>query len=109
MLLLIGFVGLFQVAWPAGAARCAIGIGEAEYRGRGYGTEALRLLLRYAFAELGLHRVGLTVFEYNRRAISSYEKAGFQIEGREREAMLRDGRRWDIVHMGVLACHFRNA
>ena len=60
------------------------------------------VLLRYAFAELNLRRVSLSVFEYNPRAMRSYEKAGFVVEGRRRQALNRDGRRWDVIHMGIL-------
>ena len=79
-----------------------IGIGEPEYWSKGYGTEAMRLILAYAFLELNLHRVSLDVFEYNPRAIRAYEKAGFTHEGRERGRLLREGRRWDLLFMGIL-------
>jgi RimJ/RimL family protein N-acetyltransferase len=59
-------------------------------------------MLRYAFCELNLHRVSLTVFEYNPRGIHSYEKCGFKHEGCIRELILRDGKRWDVLHMGIL-------
>jgi len=60
-------------------------------------------MLAHAFERLALHRVGLTVFSYNVRAIRAYEKAGFRIEGRLRDAIMRDGRYFDEVQMGVLA------
>ena len=71
--------------------------------GQGYGTEAAELMLWLAFDRIGLHRVGLSVFEFNERAIGSYEKVGFQVEGRDREAISRDGQRWDELTMGILA------
>lgn len=97
----IGFTALW-VNWPLRDAWVAIGIGERDYWGRGYGTDAMRLTLRYAFDELNLHRVTLTVWDVNERAIRSYEKAGFKREGLQRETMLREGRRVDTVVMGVL-------
>lgn len=99
---LIGFVYLSIVSWVHGDAFVSIGIGNREELGKGYGTDAMRLALRYAFAELGLHRVSLNVFSNNARAIRSYEKAGFRREGMLREAMLREGTRLDIIYMGVL-------
>ena len=60
------------------------------------------LILRYAFLELNLQRVSLDVFDYNQRAIRSYEKAGFTLEGRQRGVLLREGKRWDLVYMGIL-------
>ena len=79
-----------------------ITIGETDAWGHGYGTEAARLMLWLAFERIGLHRVGLSVFAFNERAIRSYEKAGFRVEGRLREAIARDGRYWDEIQMGVL-------
>lgn len=79
-----------------------ISIGESDAWGSGYGTEAAELMLWLAFEPIGLHRVTLSVFSFNERAIRSYEKAGFEIEGREREAIVRDGRRWDELTMGML-------
>ncbi|HZY42315.1 MAG TPA: GNAT family protein [Anaerolineae bacterium] len=99
---LIGFVALDGIRWSHGDAFAAIGIGNRAYWGQGYGTDAMRLLLRYAFSELNLHRVSLDVFDYNPRAIRSYEKAGFAVEGRQRQTLKRDGQYHDFVFMGVL-------
>jgi RimJ/RimL family protein N-acetyltransferase len=79
-----------------------ITIGERDAWGRGYGTETAELMLGHAFERIGLHRVGLSVFAFNERAIHSYEKAGFRVEGRLRDAITRDGRFWDEIQMGVL-------
>jgi RimJ/RimL family protein N-acetyltransferase len=62
----------------------------------------MKVILRYAFRELNLRRVALDTFEYNPRAIRSYEKIGFVHEGRAREYLWRDGRRWDLIFMGIL-------
>lgn len=98
----IGFVGLWGLSFIQGDAWVGIGLGERNYWGKGYGTDAMCLTLGYAFDELNLRRVSLGVFEYNQRGIGSYEKAGFQIEGRLRKAIARDRQRWDIVTMGVM-------
>jgi RimJ/RimL family protein N-acetyltransferase len=99
---MIGFIGLFDLYLPHGDALVAIALGEREYWGKGYGTDAMRILLRFAFNELNLRKVGLIVFEYNPRGIRSYEKAGFVLEGRVRGPILREGKRWDFLYMGVL-------
>jgi RimJ/RimL family protein N-acetyltransferase len=99
---LIGFIGLFGIQWNHGSAWVGIGLGERNYWGKGYGTDAMQVVLRYAFKELNLYRLNLDVFAYNPRAIRSYEKAGFKIEGREPKAVLRDGQRYDMVLMGIL-------
>lgn len=99
--MLLGFIALFETYWQHGDTMVAIALGEREYWGKGYGTEAMNLILRYVFNEMNLRRVSLIVFEYNPRAIHSYEKAGFVEEGRIRGAMLREGKRWDFIWMGV--------
>jgi RimJ/RimL family protein N-acetyltransferase len=99
---LIGLIGLGGNLMPHGEAWVGIGIGERELWGKGYGTDAMRVILRYGFQELNLRRVSLGTFGYNPRAIRSYEKAGFVHEGRIRETLHRDGRRWDVFIMGIL-------
>ena len=103
---LIGFIGLFDLFQQHGDALVAIALGERQYWGNGYGTDAMRIMLRYAFNELNLRKAGLIVFEYNPRAIRSYEKVGFTHEGRIRGAMLREGQRWDWLYMGLLREEF---
>jgi RimJ/RimL family protein N-acetyltransferase len=99
---MIGFIGLFDLYQQHGDTLVAIALGEREYWSKGYGTDAMRIMLRYAFNEVNLRRVGLIVFEYNPRAIRSYEKAGFAHEGRVRGCILREGKRYDFLYMGVL-------
>jgi len=84
-----------------------ISIGEPDAWGNGFGTEAAELMLWLAFERVGLHRVALSVFAFNERAIRSYEKAGFSVEGRHREAIVRDGVRYDELTMGILASEWR--
>lgn len=71
-------------------------------QGRGLGTEATRLLLGYAFEHLPLHRIELEVYAFNPRARRAYEKAGFVVEGRRRDALLYDGERVDAIVMSIL-------
>ena len=99
---LIGDVGLDGVNWALGDAFVGIGLGEKQDWGQGFGTDAMRVLLRFAFLELNLRRVSLDVFEYNPRALRSYLKAGFVEEGRSRRHLNREGRRWDVIYMGIL-------
>jgi len=98
----IGLIGLDGIRWTHGDAWVGIGLGERDYWGKGYGTDAMRILQRYAFEELNLHRLSLSVFDYNPRAMRSYEKAGFVLEGRARHFLNRDGRRYDLIFMGIL-------
>ena len=98
----IGYVELDGILWTHRVGGVSIAIGEAKHRGQGYGDEVMRLMLRFAFDELNLHRVQLTVFSYNERAIALYEKLGFQREGVHREHLQRDGKRYDMYLYGLL-------
>lgn len=104
----IGFVGLDGISWHNGGSFVGIGIGEREQWGKGFGTDTMHIIARYAFEELGLHRLSLNVFAYNTRAIHAYEKVGFIGEGRVSEAVHREGKRWDIIFMGLLREDWRN-
>ncbi len=97
----IGFTSLW-VEWSHGNAWFGIGLGDRAYWSKGYGTEAARLTLRYAFTELNLQRVSLTVLEGNARAQRAYTKAGFVYEGLSRENSRYDGQRYGDVFMGIL-------
>jgi RimJ/RimL family protein N-acetyltransferase len=98
----IGNLALQAIDETHGRATFGISIGEKAYWGRGYGTEALRAVLRYAFQEMGLRRVVLEADEDNARAIRCYEKCGFQREGLLRAHRLRHGEPVNGVIMSVL-------
>lgn len=98
---LLGHVTLWGAALPARAATLGILLGP-EHVGRGSGTDALRVIARYGFRVMGLHRIGLAVAASNSRGRRAYEKAGFQPEGVRREAVFLDGRFTDEVLMGLL-------
>jgi len=100
---LIGTCAFSQLDGDNGSALYHITIGERDCWGHGYGTEATALMLDHAFGTLGLHRVGLAVFAFNERAIRSYRKVGFVLEGRSREAIWRDGSFSDEILMSILA------
>jgi RimJ/RimL family protein N-acetyltransferase len=99
---LLGYIELDGILWNQGSSWVSIAIGEAAQRGQGYGYEALTLALRFAFDELNLRRLQLTVFSYNTRAIATYERLGFIREGSFREALLRDGQTFDMLLYGLL-------
>ena len=99
---LLGYVELDGILWSHQNCWLAIGLGNRENWGKGYGHEAMELALKFAFHELNLHRVQLTVFSYNERAINLYEKLGFTREGVFREHLQRDGRRYDMSLYGLL-------
>ena len=102
----IGNADLRNIDWRHRTAEFGIAIGEPTARGKGYGTEATRLMLDYAFTALGLNNVLLHVYEFNHAGRRAYEKAGFREFGRQREARWFGGRRWDVIYMDCLAADF---
>ena len=99
---LIGFVALDGIQWNNGNCMLSIGIGEKKNRSRGYGKEAMHLMLDYAFRELNLHRVGLNFIDYNGLAENMYISCGFVREGVIREFVHRDNEYYDLIYMGIL-------
>jgi RimJ/RimL family protein N-acetyltransferase len=99
---IIGITGFDDIQWNNGTATLFIGIGDKEHTGKGYGREALRMLIDFGFYELNLHRIQLSVIAYNDRAISLYESAGFIKEGAYREFVNRGGKRADLNIYGLL-------
>jgi RimJ/RimL family protein N-acetyltransferase len=104
---LIGTCAFSQLDADNGSALFHITIGEKDAWGLGYGTEATRLMVDHGFGTLRLHRIALSVFAFNERAIRTYVKAGFTIEGRAREAIRRDDRWWDELTMSILEDEWR--
>jgi diamine N-acetyltransferase len=80
-------------------ARCEFGIYVGERRGTGLGSDATRLALDWAFNMLGLRNVILETFDFNENAVRAYERAGFRVIGRRRDALVSLGRRWDAILM----------
>ena len=105
---LIGKAAIQRIEWANGNGFLRLGIGAAEDRRKGYGTQALRMLLRFAFAELNLFRVSALVPEYNEGALALLQKFGFVQEVCRRKALERDGRRWDLYVFGLLNDEWRN-
>ncbi len=99
---LIGKAVIQQIEWTNGNGWIRLGIGSSDDRRKGYGTQALRMLLRFAFAELNLFRVAAIVPEYNEGAIALLQKFGFVQEVCRRKSLERDGRRWDLYVFGLL-------
>jgi RimJ/RimL family protein N-acetyltransferase len=103
---LIGRCMLFDIDWVNRRAMLGIVIGEKAYWGRGYGQEAVRLLLDYGFNLLNLNSVMLGTFAFNQRAIHCYERVGFKEIGRRRQARIIGGHKYDVVLMDILAEEF---
>ncbi len=102
----IGFTGYFNVNQSVASAEVGIVIGDTRYWGRGYGREAVALLVRHLFTDLAMQRVHLQTWSGNERAVRSYRAVGFREEGRLRRAQVVDGRYYDTVLMGLLREEF---
>jgi RimJ/RimL family protein N-acetyltransferase len=106
---LIGQCALFNVDRVAHTASLGITIGDKEYWGRGYGCDALRVLLDYAFRLQNMRRIWLSVNGNNERAIRAYRACGFREEGRLRQHVWSDGAYVDLLHMGILRPEWEEA
>lgn len=100
--LLLGFARLDGIAWSNGVGSLSLGIGDPAQRKKGFGTDALAILLRFAFRELNLFRVSASVPGNNQAALRLFEKTGFKGEARRREVYHRAGERWDEIYLGLL-------
>jgi RimJ/RimL family protein N-acetyltransferase len=106
--MLIGRSGLFSINHVDRRAMFGILIGEKEFWGKGYGQEATRLTLDYAFNLLNLNSVSLGVFAFNQRAIHAYQKVGFKQSGVQRQFRIIAGQKYDVIWMDILAEEFES-
>lgn len=99
----IGNITLNDIEWVNRRANLGIMIGDRDFWGKGYGTEATRLMIRYAFDRLNLHKLWLGVNASHTSAIRLYEKVGFEVEGRSKDGCYRNGTYHDSIIMGITA------
>jgi RimJ/RimL family protein N-acetyltransferase len=104
----IGSCGLFNIDPVAHTCELGIGIGDPAYRGKGYGREAIKLLLHYAFVYQNRHKVWLSTHSANQAAIRAYLACGFREEGRQREQVWSNGAYHDRVLMGILRSEWQS-
>lgn len=102
----IGRTILFDIDHIDRRAMVGIVIGEKTYWGKGYGQDALKLILDYGFNILNLNNIMLGTFEFNQRALSSYKKIGFKEIGRRRQGRIIAGKKYDVIFMDILAEEF---
>lgn len=103
---LIGTLGLEHINWLERSAELGIFIGDKEFRGNGYGTEAIKLLLEYGFKYLNLHSIRLSLLAINERAHKCYLKCGFKDTGCNREEIFINGKYYDKLYMDILENEF---
>jgi diamine N-acetyltransferase len=104
----IGTTTLASIDYRNGTANFAAVIGEVGYRGKGWGTEAIRLTLDWAFTALGLRNTMVRIVEFNEASRRAHEKAGFREFGRRRQCRIAGRRRWDVIQMECLSTEFES-
>lgn len=97
-----GNIGLHKMDWINRKVMLGIMIGEKEYWNKGYGTDALKTTVKFAFEELNMHKVYLSVMDLNERAVRTYEKCGFVKEGISRDDFYKNGKYHSMIWMSVL-------
>lgn len=100
--ILIGIIGFSNMDFINRSTDIYIYIGESEFRGQGLGSDSLETMIMFAFEELNLHRISLTVFSYNKKAINTYERMGFKTEGILKDALYKKGKYHDKIIMAIL-------
>ena len=98
----LGFIRIEGIEWTHGIGSLRLAIGDAAERNKGYGSDAIQLMLRFAFDELNLYRLSAAVCEDNPQALRFFKRYAFVEEVRRRKAILRDGQTWDVIHLGIL-------
>lgn len=104
----IGGCGINSINWLHRTATIGIFIGEKNYWGKGYGTDAVETLVKFIFEQMNLNKIKLNVFSFNERAKKCYEKCGFKVEGVLKEELFRDGQYYDIYLMALFFNDWRN-
>jgi RimJ/RimL family protein N-acetyltransferase len=97
----IGTMGIHDINWQSRTGTTGAMIGEKDYWGDGYGTDAKMVLLKYLFDTLGLRRIQSSVIAFNERSLRYSLHCGYKIEGRRREHIFKQGKFWDQVDLGV--------
>ena len=105
----IGTISLDNICNINRRATLGIFIGDKSGRNKGYGTEAIRLMLDYGFNYLNLNNIKLDVLEFNKRALACYKKCGFKEYGRRRKANFLNGKYYDTIEMDILAEEFKES
>jgi RimJ/RimL family protein N-acetyltransferase len=99
---MLGFTRLEWIEWTHGTCNLKIAIGDPVERNKGFGSDALHLIMRFAFSELNLYRLSAVVGDDNQPGLRFFKRHGFVEEVRRRKSLLRDGQTWDLIHLGLL-------
>lgn len=99
---MLGFTRIEGIEWTHGTCNFKIAIGDPAERNKGYGSDALHLMLCFTFLELNLYRISIVVGDDNQAGLRFFKRHGFVEEVRRRKSLLRDGKTWDLIHLGML-------
>lgn len=102
----VGRCTLSDIDYVNKKCNCSLYIGDVASQNKGYGTEAMRLLMKYAFDDLNLNRIGTWVFDFNKGAIKCFKRCGMKVEGIMRDGVYRNGKYHDVYFMGVLKSEY---
>lgn len=105
----IGSTDLGNISARDHSAGFGIAIGDKDYWSKGYGTEAARLLIKYGFEQLNLHRINSSALAFNERSLKLHLKLGFKEEGRQRDGIFKNGKFHDLVGFGLLRAEWKGA
>lgn len=105
----IGECGVCGVDWKNSSAGISIFIGDRGYWGKGYGSDAVKILISFIFNEMNMNKIRLNVYSFNERAMRCYKKCGFKVEGVLREEIYRGGKYYDTIAMGLLRREYLDA
>lgn len=97
----IGGCGINNVNWLTRNALVGIMIGDKDYWGKGYGTDAMKVLVKFIFENMNMHKISLRTFSFNKRAIKCYEKCGFKVEGVLKDEIFKEGKYYDEIAMAI--------
>lgn len=102
----IGGCGINTINWLSRTSEIGIFIGDTNYQSKGYGSDALKILIKFIFNQMNIRKIKLNVYDFNERAIRCYKKLGFKVEGTLRDELFRDGKYYDIIQMGLFKEEF---
>ena len=102
----IGGCGINEVNWTTRVATVGIMIGNKDYWNKGYGTDAMRVLIKFIFENMNIRKIKLNVFSFNLRAQKCYEKCGFKVEGVLKDEIFKDSKYYDEIIMSVFRSEY---
>jgi RimJ/RimL family protein N-acetyltransferase len=102
----IGGCSINSIDWKNSVATVGIFLGNKDYQGKGYGSDAMKVLMDFIFMQMNINKIRLIVYSYNESAIKCYKKCGYRVEGILRQEVYKDGKYYDKISMGFLKVEY---